>query len=106
MKPKKKPDTISVLQHRILSLLIKERTGPELLTELEKQLGEGANMASYYSALRTMEKKSGWIEAGPAGGDDARVRRYKLTAEGKRAYSANRDVIDELGSLGAEGATV
>jgi DNA-binding PadR family transcriptional regulator len=92
---------INPLQHHLLSLLPKERTGPELIDEYRSRVSK-ISPATFYAALRRMED-SGWIKSRFLEGS-RRTRTYWITADGKRALSGNQEYLKRLWRFGLEGS--
>ena len=101
-RKKKQQRPPSDMQHRYLTLLIRERTGPELHDELSSR-NLDVSIGTFYSTLRRMEEE-GWIKGKAIPGQDGRIRSYRITAPGHQALKASHVRLRGLSSFGEEGA--
>lgn len=85
----------------LLGLTIQERSGREIAKRFKEVMGREISYGTLYTTLRRMSD-AGLVRAREDHDEDGRVRYYKITAVGARAWNAARDSFQRIARIVAE----
>ena len=86
-------------EFQLLTLTFRERSGREVARLYEQGVGSSISYGTLYSTFKRL-KEQGWVSVRNATDEDGRVRFFRITGKGQKAWAVARDRYAALLSFG------